>query len=391
MNYILFDEPTAKLRLMPLSLTRPISLIRIGIFTIAEKWQKLTSGTVSYLTDEYLSKKFKVKYSESNIYVNASILPDSIFLEELEILSNESLLILDNKILAIKSSEKLNLEYISSFPDDFDTHHYKKEIKFVERPWDIFLENNNEIKKDFKIIKNIKPSEKCADEHTILYNKEDIYFEEGVKIRAAVLNAESGPIYIGKNVEIQEGSVIRGPFAICESSVINMGSKMRGGTTIGPHSKVGGEISNSIIFGYSNKAHDGFLGNSILGEWCNLGADTNTSNLKNNYSEVKVWSYEENDYVNTGQQFCGLIMGDHSKAGINSMFNTGTVVGVNANIFGGGFPPKFIPSFSWGGSEGFEKFEFEKALQVASKVMERRGESLVNEDFELMKYIYINY
>ncbi len=257
----------------------------------------------------------------------------------------------------------------------------------IRNNWDIFVLNGGQIRADFTLF-DMKHSQPIDDKHTIVYNKENIFVEEGVKIRAAILNAESGPIFIGRNAEIQEGSVIKGPFALCEGAVINMGAKMRGDTTIGPYSKVGGEINNSVIFGYSNKAHDGFLGNSVIGEWCNLGADTNTSNLKNNYSNVKVWSYLFNDYIDSDRQFCGLMMGDHSKAGINTMFNTGTVVGVNANIFGGGFPPKFIPSYAWGGSEGFQRFEFDKAMQVASKVMERRNIMLENEDYEILKYVY---
>ncbi len=278
-------------------------------------------------------------------------------------------------------------EELESFFTAFVKIEYANTIQIVRNNWDIFVLNGNQIRADFTLFDS-KDSHAIEDQHTIVYNKENIFIEKGVKIRAAILNAESGPIFIGKNAEIQEGSVIKGPFALCEGAVINMGAKMRGDTTIGPYSKVGGEINNSVIFGYSNKAHDGFLGNSVIGEWCNLGADTNTSNLKNNYSNVKVWSYLFNDYIDSDRQFCGLMMGDHSKAGINTMFNTGTVVGVNANIFGGGFPPKFIPSYAWGGSEGFQRFEFDKAMQVASKVMERRNIMLENEDYEILKYVY---
>ncbi|MCR9081276.1 MAG: glucose-1-phosphate thymidylyltransferase, partial [Cyclobacteriaceae bacterium] len=220
------------------------------------------------------------------------------------------------------------------------------------------------------------------------YSPENIFIEEGAVIRASILNAEGGPIYIGKNTEIQEGSLIRGPFALCEGSTVNMGAKLRGDTTIGPHSKVGGEVSNSVIFGYSNKGHEGFLGNSVIGEWCNLGADTNTSNLKNNYAPVKLWDYIRGGFTNTGLQFCGLMMGDHSKCGINTMFNTGTVVGVGANIFGDGFPRNFIPSFAWGGAAGFSTFQFPKFLQTAQAVMQRRKVELGEKDQEMLQKVF---
>ncbi|HTF80509.1 MAG TPA: hypothetical protein VL947_02245, partial [Cytophagales bacterium] len=243
----------------------------------------------------------------------------------------------------------------------------------IHHKHDIFAYNGSEIRKDFALLTAGRVSAPIHDKHTIVYGAEQIFLEEGVTIKAAVLNAENGPIYLGKDVEIKEGALVRGPFAMLEHSMLNLGAKIQGDTTIGPYSKVGGEISNSVIFGYSNKVHDGFIGNTVIGEWCNLGADTNTSNLKNNYSEVKVWNYGVNDFVNTKKQFHGLMMGDYSKAGINTMFNTGTVVGVSANVFGSGFLPKFIPSFTWGGSEGMETFKFEQALEAAKRVYARRG------------------
>lgn len=231
-------------------------------------------------------------------------------------------------------------------------------------------------------------SQVCQDGHTVLYNESEIFIEEGAKIKAAVLNAEGGPIYIGKNTEIQEGSLIRGPFALCEGSTINMGAKMRGDTTVGPHCKVGGEVSNAVIFGYSNKGHEGFLGNAVLGEWCNIGADSNNSNLKNNYAPVKIWDYTKGGFTNTGLQFCGLMMGDHSKCGINTMFNTGTVVGVGANIFGDGFPRNFIPSFSWGGAAGFTTFQIRKFEEVAKAVMNRRGLEYSDQEKEIIQKVF---
>jgi UDP-N-acetylglucosamine diphosphorylase/glucosamine-1-phosphate N-acetyltransferase len=220
--------------------------------------------------------------------------------------------------------------------------------------------------------------------------KGKIFIEEGASANDTTFNTTTGCIYIGKDAEVMEGSVVRGPFALCEHSVLKMSSKIYGATTIGPHSKVGGEVNNSVVFGYSNKAHDGFLGNSVIGEWCNLGADTNNSNLKNNYANVKLWNYSGENFIDTGLQFCGLIMGDHSKCGINTMFNTGTVAGVSSNIFGSGFPRNFIPSFSWGGAQGFTTYRFEHAIETAQLVMQRRNTELTDNDKDILKYIFDN-
>jgi UDP-N-acetylglucosamine diphosphorylase/glucosamine-1-phosphate N-acetyltransferase len=237
----------------------------------------------------------------------------------------------------------------------------------------LFLRNGAEIRRDFALLTAGRTSAPVGDAHTIMYAPENIFIEEGVKIRAAILNAEEGPIYLGKNSQVHEGAIIKGPLALCEGSHVNVGAKMRGDNTIGPFSKVGGEVGNSILLGYSNKGHEGYLGNSVLGEWCNLGADTNTSNMKNNYAPVRLWSHAAKRFVDTGQTFCGLVMGDHAKAGINTMFNTGTVVGVGANIFGAGYPRNFVPSFSWGGASGFETFKLEKVGEVAERAMARRS------------------
>ena len=262
----------------------------------------------------------------------------------------------------------------------------------IRQPWHLFKLNGAQIRADFALLTAGRKSEPITDPHTIVYAPENVFLEVGVKTRAAILNAENGPIYLGRNAQVQEGAVIVGPCSIGDDSTVNVGAKLRGDITVGPHCKVGGEISNSILFGYSNKGHDGFLGNSVLGEWCNLGADTNTSNLKNNYAPVKVWSYAKQGFVNTGEQFCGLLMGDHAKAGINTMFNTGTVVGPGANVFGAGYPRTFIPAFAWGGAQGFDTFKLPQMLEVAQRVMERRkitldetGRALLGEVFELTK------
>jgi UDP-N-acetylglucosamine diphosphorylase/glucosamine-1-phosphate N-acetyltransferase len=258
----------------------------------------------------------------------------------------------------------------------------------LQKTWHIFQFNAAEIRKDFILLTAGRKSQPIQDPHTRCYGEHQIFIEEGVQIRAAILNAEGGPIYLGKNSEVQEGALIRGPFALCEGSTVNMGAKLRGDTTIGPYSKVGGEVSNSVIMGYSNKGHDGFLGNSVIGEWCNLGADTNTSNLKNNYAPVKLWDYTKGGFANTGLQFCGLMMGDHSKCGINTMFNTGTVIGVGANVFGDGFPRNFIPSFAWGGAAGFSTFTPPKFHETAQAVYARRGKEWGPDQKEILDKVF---
>lgn len=389
MNIILFDDKKTRFDLMPFTLTRAIADLRIGIFKISEKWQKIANCTVSYCTENYLSEKFKANYQSENIYVNASWIPSKEnYLAILSLEQNKGLYY-NNQLIALKSASKLSFEEINTINTITKTE--VEYANLLQKPWQIFQQNGVQISEDFEYISQKNKSEEITDEFTKCYNIGNIFVEKGAKIFSAVLNATYGPIYIGKDVEIQEGALIRGPFAICEGSVVNMGAKIRGDVTIGPFCKIGGEVSNSVIFGFSNKGHDGFLGNSVIGEWCNLGADSNTSNLKNNYSNISIYSYQSKDYEDTGLMFCGLMMGDHSKSGINTMFNTGTVVGVNANIFGGHFPPKFIPSFSWGGSDGMVRFEFDKAIDIAQKVVGRRNQKLSDADIAILKHIWHQY
>lgn len=387
-NILLFDDPAIRGSLLPFTFTRPVADIRVGILKISEKWNKYTGAKISFLTQEYLQKKFP-RNIEKALAVNGSWLPDAQALQALNSLKEDQALYFGKVFLAgyIGETEK-NL----SFAAERTPVQLSFEPVLLQKTWQIFQFNGSEIKKDFSLLTKGRTSQPVNDPYTIVYGADQVFIEEGVKIKAAVLNAESGPIYIGKNTEIQEGSLIRGPFALCEGSTVNMGAKLRGDTTVGPFSKVGGEISNSVIFGYSNKGHEGFLGNSVLGEWCNLGADTNTSNLKNNYAPVKLWDYTRGGFANTGLQFCGLMMGDHSKCGINTMFNTGTVVGVGANIFGDGFPRNFIPSFSWGGAAGFSTFTMVKFEETAKAVFGRRGlewtpaeKEILDKVFELTK------
>lgn len=343
----------------------------------------MLDGDTSTLTEDYLSVKFPCRSAEENILINGGICPSKELIERICGLNEEERLVKDGKLLAAKiagDATKANLGLA-------DGIEFSGEILSVERPWDVFSKNGEAIQQDFDLLTVGRVSQKLSESNTVIGDGA-VFLEEGAKAEACIFNTSSGPIYLGKDSEVMEGSVIRGPFALCESSTVKLAAKIYGPTTIGPHSKVGGEINNSVIIGYSNKGHDGFLGNSVLGEWCNLGADTNNSNLKNNYDQVRVWSYAEQKFAKTGLQFCGLIMGDHSKSGINTMFNTGTVVGVSTNVFGSGFPRTFIPSFQWGGASGFVEYKKEKALATAERVMRRRGKELDSVEKDILTKVY---
>lgn len=367
---------------MPFTLTRPVSEMRVGIITITEKWEKYLHTKASFHTVDYLSTKYPGKSTEDNLLINGAICPDPQLIAAIGALKKEEAISKNGVLIAAQTRSP-------SF-DNVKVMEYEHSITLIDQVWKIFQYNAAEIKADFELITKGKKSQELKDPHTIIYGEvgKNIFIEEGAIIKAAVLNAENGPIYIGKNAQIQEGALIRGPFALCEGSHVNMGAKIRGDSTVGPFSKVGGEISNSVIFGFSNKGHDGFLGNSVIGEWCNLGADTNTSNLKNNYANVKIWNYKKGGFKDTGLQFCGLIMGDHSKCSINTMFNTGTVTGVGCNIFGDGFPRTFIASFAWGGAAGFSTFQLEKMLDTAERVYERRGKKLEEVDKKIIQHLF---
>ena len=388
MNYILFDD--AHRDFQPLSFTKPIAEFRIGILTIRQKWEKWLNATTSTLTEPYLSAKYplKVDSQKSNIFINGSVCPNKKLIDEIQLLNAGEMLVLNNAIVAYHAGTNKSLSFE-------ELNGCKKTAKLIDSQsnplklntlWDIFSKNAQAIIDDFELVTTGRISNTLSHTNQAI-STHRIFIEEGARIECAILNATDGPIYIAKNAEVMEGSCIRGPFSLGENSVVKMGAKIYGPTTIGPHSKVGGEINNSVVFGYSNKAHDGFLGNSVIGEWCNLGADTNNSNLKNNYAEVKLWSYQHEKFVKTGLVFCGLIMGDHSKCGINTMFNTGTVVGINANIFGAGFPRNFVPDFSWGGAHGFVNYKLEDAFDVITKVMERRNMKLNADEKEILTHV----
>ena len=386
MNYILFDGAVRN-QLLPFTFTRPVADIRVGILTIREKWEKFLGSTTTTVTEEYLSDKFPMVELEQNVLINASFCPSKNLVLLIKNLQENQAIFFNDEPLAFYATEDQEIDFttftITQYTDD--------DVLRIENTWDIFQKNAQAIQRDFELLTQGRTSE-AIPKTTIAYNPKHIFIEKGAKVMCASLNATDGPIYIANDTLVMEGATIQGPFALCEHSSVKMGAKIYPGTTIGPHCKVGGEVSNSVLMGFSNKGHDGYLGNSVLGYWCNLGADTNTSNLKNNYAEVRLWDYDSEKFAKTGTQFCGLMMGDHSKCGINTMFNTGSVVGVSANIFGAVYPRNFIPSFAWGGSSGMQVYNTKKAFEVATVVMARRGlefdaqeQAILNQVFEISK------
>ena len=382
MNYILFDGP-ARNALLPFTFTRPVADILIGIMTIRQKWEMRLGSTTTTLTEEYLSEKFPMFEMEENVMINASFVPNAVLAEMVGGLKSNQAIFKGEDVIAFYTGE--NQEEVNF--DTYEIIEFEGECLRVEHTWDIFSKNDAAIREDFELLTEGRKSQPIPKSVNTIA-KENIFIEEGAKLEFVTLNASTGPIYIGKNAEIMEGPVIRGPFALCEGAGVKLGAKVYGATTVGPYSKIGGEVNNSVLFCYSNKGHDGFLGNSVLGEWCNIGADSNNSNLKNNYEEVKLWSYETEAFEKTGLQFCGLMMGDHSKCGINTMFNTGTVVGVSANIFGAGFPRNFVPSFSWGGAAGFTIYMTKKAFETARLVMSRRGVDFDEKEAAILQHVF---
>ncbi|SMC42699.1 UDP-N-acetylglucosamine diphosphorylase/glucosamine-1-phosphate N-acetyltransferase [Moheibacter sediminis] len=382
MNIVLFDDKEWE-NLRPLTLNKPVSELRMGILTFKERWEKLIEGNYSYFTQDYLSEKFELNVSDENLFINPSFFPNENLLSSIRDLKKSESIWFENQMIA----GNFSLEEFEARNQSNQKIDLKEEVTYINHLWDLFTYNDKAIQFDFELITKGRKSQPVSSTNGVI-NPENIFLEEGAVVEFAVLNAKEGPIYVGKNAEIMEGSLVRGSLALCENAKLNLGAKIYPGTTIGPYCKVGGEVNNSILMGYSNKGHDGFLGNSILGEWCNLGADTNNSNLKNNYSEIKVWDYESKDYIDTRLQFCGLMMGDYAKSAINTQFNTGTVVGISANVFDAGFPPKFIPSFSWGGGKNSAKFDLEKSYEAAEKMMERRKKILTEKDKRIIEYIF---
>ncbi len=369
---------------LPLTFTKPVAEMRMGILTFSERWKKLLEiDEVFYITENYLQDKFKKPEPKQSLFIVPNFFPSDEVLKQIKALQPGEALVYDNEVIAANiNMENFSLNQINKMTD------IQEKLFFIEKPTDIFSYNDKAIDFDFELLTKGRQSQELSATNGFIGDSQNLFIEEGASVEFSTLNCKTGKIYIGKNAEIMEGSNIRGSLALCEDSKINLGTKVYGGTTVGPHSKVGGEVNNIVIFGYSNKGHDGFVGNSVIGEWCNLGADTNSSNLKNNYASVKLWSYKKKRFLDTGLQFCGLIMGDHSKTAINTQLNTGTVVGVAANIFKSGFPPNLVENFSWGGMKGDEKFKLEKSYEVAEKAMERRKIAITETDKEILKHIY---
>ncbi|MCQ2975985.1 MAG: GlmU family protein [Bacteroidales bacterium] len=388
MNIILSDNILTEADFWPLTFTRPVANLRIGILTINEKWAKYFYGEqISMLSTDYLRQKFVPIFTEDNFVIDSSILPDTDFASAVKSLNKGEGIVFNGFLIAARVNHEDAVKfYINRESLILNTKEYNSLSK-INHTWDIFTLNEQEIEKDFKLITSGRKSCKLSDTNRILH-PERIFVEEGVNAEFAIINPDNGYVYLGKDSEIMENAVIHGSLALCEHSVVKISAKIYGATTMGPHTKCGGEVNNAVIWGYSNKGHDGFLGNAVLGQWCNLGADTNNSNLKNNYAEVKIWNYATHRFTKTGLQFCGLIMGDHSKSSINTMFNTGTVVGVSANVFGAGFPRNFVPSFAWGGAAGYETYPFKKAMETAELVMKRRHIDLSQVDIDILKNVF---
>ena len=382
MNYILFDGPSRN-ALLPFTFTRPVADILIGIMTIRQKWEMRLGSTTTTLTEEYLSEKYPMVELEENVMINASFLANDALAELVSNLGHNQAIFKGDEVIAFYTSEEQE-------EVDFDAYEiieYNGDCITIEHTWDIFSKNDAAIREDFEYLTEDRKSQPIPKSVNVIA-PEYIFIEEGAKLEFVTLNASTGPIYIGRDAEIMEGSTIRGPFALCDDASVKMGSKVYGATTVGPHSRIGGEVKNAVLFANSNKGHEGYLGDSVIGEWCNMGADTNNSNLKNNYEEVKLWSYETERFAKTGLQFCGLMMGDHSKCGINTMFNTGTVIGVSANIFGTGFPRNFIPSSSWGGAAAFTTYLTVKAFETARLVMSRRGLEFDEREAAILEHVF---
>lgn len=387
-NLIFFESGEQHDNLLPISYTRPIADFRIGILTIREKWERYLDGEGSYIADASLAMLFPAEYAADNIYINAAVLPDFPLIAQIQALGAGEALIAEGKLVAARGSEA---QWASGVWKEMECASEVRMIKFV---YDIFLRNGEEIRADYRLIVAGRKSAPLGVGTLVIGDCEDadgmplVFLEDGAKVDGATINTTGGPVYVGRDGKICEGACVRGPLAVCGNSSVNMCAKVYPDTTVGPFSKVGGELNNVVIFGYSNKAHDGYLGNAVIGEWCNIGAGTNASNLKNDYSKIRVWNYARRSFMRTDLQFCGLIMGDHSKIGISVMLNTATVIGVGVNLHGSGYPRTFIPSFQEGSpTAGFKDVALDKFFQIAERVMERRGKELTEKDKELFEHV----
>ncbi|MCL6272982.1 GlmU family protein [Muricauda sp. 2012CJ35-5] len=382
MNYILADGPRRD-ALLPFTFTRPVAEVRIGILTIREKWEKHLQTQVSFKTEAYLAEKYPLVTAPDNVVIISSIVPTKEFVDLVTSLKKNQAISYQENIVAYRTEAPELENDISSY----EVIDFQGSLITVDYTWDIFSKNGEALQQDFDFLTQGRKSVPISNTNKVIA-PENIFLEEGASVEHSILNASKGPIYIGANAQIWEGGLIRGALALCDNAIVKMGAKIYGPTTVGPHGKVCGEINNSVIFGYSSKGHEGYLGNAVLGEWCNIGADSNNSNLKNNYAKVRMWNYDTQKFDHTGLQFCGLMMGDHSKTAINTMFNTGTVIGVNSNIYVPGFPRNFIPSFSWGGASGFSTYMPKKAFEAAKVMMARRGKEFNAVEAKILEHVF---
>ncbi|HLF64783.1 MAG TPA: GlmU family protein [Saprospiraceae bacterium] len=387
-NLILFDDETRE-HLLPLTHTRPSSMLLCGILNLCEKWENYLQGKASFITSEYLTGKFPIQIHDENLVINGTILPNTRLVKLIgELKANEALTAEGDLVAANIPGSEFDAIIDGTFANEIAGYKLTETpVSQIRRSWDLLRLCKDELLRDFELITKNRSSQ-TLDVTNVMIGDGDLFMEEGASVYGSMFNTHAGPIYIGKGATIMEGCFIRGPVAIREGAVLKMGTKLYGPVVIGPYAKVGGEINHSIVMAYSNKSHDGYLGNSVIGEWCNLGAGTNVSNLKNNYSEVRMWNYVQQRFEHTGQQFLGIVMGDHTKCGISTMFNTGTVIGVSANIYGAGYPRNFIPSFSWGGAAGWQTFQLDKALALATTVMDRRGMTFTAADRDILTYVF---
>jgi len=391
LNLILFDSD-ARNHLLPLTATRPMGELRLGILTLRGKWERRLRASASYITQEHLQEKFPIRVEHENLIVNAGIVPTDALCQRIRQMDMNEALLLQGELVAARLDEA---RFEALIEDEEVRELQGRELDSsipvaqIQHLWDLVHLNGQALQADFELLTQGRTSQRVPASNRVIGPLQNLFLEEGANMEACTVNTTDGPVYIGKNAEVMEGCLLRGPIAVGENAVLKMGARIYGPTTIGPGCKVGGEVARSIFFANSNKAHDGFLGDSVLGEWCNLGADTNNSNLKNNYSEVKLWDYEQERFVKTGTQFCGLFMGDHAKCGINTMFNTGTVVGVFANVFGAGYPRNFVPDFAWGSAEaGYRTYRFSDACETAELVMARRNQKFTDLEKAILYHVY---
>ncbi len=388
MNYIVFDANRTSF--LPFTHTRAVADIRCGILTMRERWELYLQQTTGTLTETYLQPQYQPNEGNDNLFINGAVAGTCELTEAIGKLLAGQKLVKNDTVIAARTGHHTTLPTLLEKLPQLETCTFEGDVTCLQHIWDIFSLNDKLIREDYLLLTHKRTSAPIP-EHVIVTGKENLFIEEGAIINAGtIINATTGPVYIAKGAEVLEGTMIRGPLALCSGAGLKMGAKIYGATTIGPGCKVGGEINNAVFFANSNKGHDGYLGNAVIGEWCNLGADTNCSNLKNNYDTVKIWDEAQGKLVSTGLTFCGLLMGDHSKCGINTMFNTGTVVGVSANIYGGGFPEKFLPSFSWGGSDGMVSYDFNRAMDTANRMMQRRGKQLLPAEVAIYQHIFSN-